>query len=246
MPTAKNNKGPLGDRVTTPDQIAYLNLLVYGRSGVGKTFLCGTAQDHPKTSPVLLLDVEGGTTTLHRRSDIDVIRVKSTNDIVDNYNILRTQNDGYYKTVVIDSLSELQDVDMSEIMRKRDREADIAEIREWGQNRNHIRKIIRAFRDLEVNTIVTALLDVDKDSQTGAVTYQPALPGKLQVEIPGFLDIVGYYYATVDEEGIKRTIQFAQTRRVIAKDRTATLGDKLDDPTIPMMWDMLHNGASAR
>jgi len=246
MPLAKD-KGPLADRVTTPDQRSFLNLMVYGLPGAGKTWLSGTAQDHPMTSPVLFLDVEGGTTTLRHRPDLHVIHVRKPTDIAEAHNILRTDNDGYYKTVVIDSLSELQDVDMMEIMRqlvqaKPDRDPDVPDRREWGIGRTHMRKIVRAFRDLEVNTIFTALLNIDKDETTGAITYGPNFPGKLKIELPGFLDVVGYLYATSDGEETKRIIQFAQTRRVLAKDRTSAFGDKLDNPSIPMMWDMLNDG----
>jgi len=240
MAPSQVNKGPLADRVTTPDAINFLNVLAYGLFGSGKTTLAGTAQDHPMTSPILMLDVEGGTTTLRHRKDIDVIQVRSIGDVVDVHNTLRTDNDGFYKTVAIDSLSELHDLDMREIMRRRDPNADVAQIQEWGQARNHMRKIVRAYRDLPMNTIFTAQLDIDKDNITGAIQYSPSFSGKLKTELPGFIDIVGYLYTTIEEEEIIRTIQFGQTRRVMAKDRTGVLGGKLDSPTIPMMWDMIH------
>lgn len=242
-----SSASPLADVVTSPDALGYLNLLVFGQPGAGKTRLVGTAQDHPMTSPLLLLDVEGGTTTLRNRKDIDVIQVRSPKDVIEAHNSLLLENNGYYKTVAIDSLSELQDVDMAEVMRKMlqarpDRDPDIPDMREWGQSRAHIRKIVRAFRDLPLNTIFTALVLVEKNPQTGVTTLYPNLPGKLRIEVPGFLDVVGYLHANVDGGGnIVRTIQFAQTRGVIAKDRTDALGDKIDDPTIPGMWDLLHN-----
>jgi len=243
--------------VMSPDQIEYLNLLVFGEPGAGKTYLAGTAQDHPKTSPVLVLDVEGGTTTLRHRPDVDVIQVRSIEQIIAVHNKLVTDNKGYYKTVVIDSLTELQKLDLSDIMkelvqRRPDRDPDVPDVREWGKTGVHMRKIVRHFRDLPMNTILTALVDPYKDS-TGSVVYYPNLPGKMRTELAGFFDVVGYLYTRPSEEGeengqaINRIIQFTGTQKVIAKDRTATLGHFMENPTIPLMFDAIHgNNANGK
>jgi phage nucleotide-binding protein len=232
--------------VVSPDQIEYLNLLVFGEPGAGKTFLAGTAQDHPKTSPVLILDVEGGTTTLRHRPDIDVVQVRSIQQVVAVHNKLKIENNGYYRTVVIDSLTELQKLDMHDIMkelvtRRPDRDPDVPDVREWGKTGIHMREIVRAYRDLPMNTILTALVDPFKDS-SGLVVLYPNLPGKMRTELAGFFDVVGYLYTRPEEdkEEIKRIIQFTGTQRVIAKDRTATLGHFMEDPTIPTMFDTIH------
>ncbi|MEM4409565.1 MAG: AAA family ATPase, partial [Candidatus Caldarchaeum sp.] len=148
--------------------------------------------------------------------------------------------------VVIDSLTELQKLDMRAIMEAQYRkrpdttDIDVPSQREWGKSIEHIRRVVRAFRDLEANTIFTALMSDSKDDVTGQVTYFPALPGKLKVEVAGFLDIVGYLYVVIDsDKEVYRKIQFTQTQRVVAKDRTSCLGDSLQDPTIPKMWSLI-------
>jgi phage nucleotide-binding protein len=233
--------------VTSPDQIEYLNLLVFGEPGAGKTYLAGTAQDHPKTSPVLVVDVEGGTTTLRHRDDIDVVQARSMQHVVEIHNKLKIDNNGYYQTVVIDSLTELQKLDMAGIMkelveRRPDRDVDVPDVREWGKTGTHMRQIVRAYRDLPMNTILTALVDPFKDS-SGTVVLYPNLPGKMRTELAGFFDVVGYLYTRPDEEKevIDRIIQFTGTQHVIAKDRTAELGNFLVNPTIPEMFDLIHN-----
>lgn len=232
------------------EMVSYLNFLVYGDPGAGKTHLLGTAQDHVDTSPMLLIDVEGGTTTLRKRKDLDVISVRSIKDIEDAYKELYASidvenNSMYYKTIGVDTLTEMQKLDMRDIMReviqrRPDLDPDVPSMREWGKSAEHIRKIVRGFRDLPCNTIFTAHAAADVDNQTNVKTFYPQLPGKLKAEIPGFLDVVGYLTAVHEGDTITRQIQFAKTQRVMAKDRTNALGDVMQAPTIPMMWEAIN------
>lgn len=245
MPSAKP---PIRDSlgVQSPDEISpYLNILIYGQPGVGKTFFAGTAEDSELTSPTIFLDVEGGTTTLRKRKNLDVVRIRSTEELVATHKMLLEQNDNHYKTVVIDSLTELQKLDMHGIMkelvsRRPDLDPDVPSQREWGKSIEHMRRITRAYRDLPMNTIFTCLVVIDKDD-SGTVTYAPSLPGKLKMEISGFVDVVGYLTTATENDETVRRLQFAATKKVIAKDRTASLGDVVDNPTIPMLWEMMHN-----
>jgi len=52
----------------------HFNLLIYGRSGVGKTLLAGSSYAVPEMRRVLLIDIEGGTLTL-RKPFPDVERI---------------------------------------------------------------------------------------------------------------------------------------------------------------------------
>jgi phage nucleotide-binding protein len=237
--------------VQTPEEaVPYLNLLVYGEPGAGKTWLGGTACDSPLTGPVLLLDVEGGAVTLRHRKDLDVIKVRSMKEIQTVQNEIFKATDPYYRTVIIDSLTELQKLDMRTVQEleynknpdKVDKE--VPSQRAWGKSGERMRAIIRDYRDLPVHIIATCLVATEFDEVNGGSNYYPSLPGKLRGDVPGYFDVVGFLKA--EEQRVKgesivtRTLQVAKTRRVIAKDRTSALGNLLTNPTIPDMWDMIH------
>jgi len=252
-------------QVKSPSELVdWINMLIYGEPGVGKTYLCGTAQDHPDTAPVLYLDIDGGITTLRHRTSLDVKAVRSIEKIKRGESEILGINEIYellfqsidretgkipYGTVVIDRLDELADIDMRYIMRdafNRKPESvdiDVPSPREWGINRSHIRKLVRAFRDLPCHVIFVA--GVATTAEEGQpIKYYPGFAGKLRTELPGFVDIVGYYYNDNSTGELQRKIQFQGTRRVQAKDRTGSLGGELVDPTIPVIWEMIQTNTN--
>lgn len=220
--------------------------MVYSKPGGGKTYFGGTAQDDPRTGPMLILDVEGGTLTLRRKPNIDVVQVRSVTEIVQWHKRLLEENDVLgYKTVMIDSGSELAKLDMREIMleaknNRPDINVDVPSPREWGINGEHMRRIVRAFRDLPMNFIMSSHVSEQTD-ELNRIIFQPAFSGKLRVEVPGFLDIVGYMHLKIDDDVTTRVMQFVASNKVTAKDRTGALGTSLENPTIPMILELIHN-----
>lgn len=236
---------------TPPDQAEALNIFLYAETGVGKTHFIGTAADHEALRPVLIFDTEGGTATLRKKGGIDVVKIKTLEDLVKKINELYMHNNGWYKTFAIDSLTELQDVDMRAVMLEAKQTAnnpenvdvDVPSPREWGKSRNHIRKIVRAVRDLEMNTIITAL-QTEFGEEGKPQKIGPNLPGKLRGEISGFVDIVGYYRK---ENNGKRILQLDSTIKVpYAKTRFDELGQLIENPTFPMIYEMIHNGKETK
>lgn len=230
--------------VTRPEEFDYINLFLYGTSGVGKTYYLGTAEECDATFPFLVVDCEGGSKTLRPRKNIDVRHARTVMDIKKIHDDLLFHNHGWYAGVGLDNISEVQDVDIRHIMVEAKETArnpdnidiDVPSPREYGKSRTHMRQIVRAFRDLPMHTFVVALDQEVREGDDKPIRYRPNVTGKLQVEIPAFMDIVGYYYKDANN---RRIMQFAGSRRVIAKTRFPELGDQMFDPTIPKIWDIL-------
>lgn len=221
----------------------YLNFLIYGDPGAGKTVLAGSSDMVEAMAPVLFIDVEGGTFSIRERNPgVDVVRVKSWSDMQKVYDALY-KGDHDYKTAVLDSLTEIQKFSMYNIMRDLirddpDRDPDIPSMREWGKNIEQIRLLVRAFRDLPMNSIFTALAKEDKDPKTGKMKTRPSLSGKLANEVAGFLDIVGYLYTKPVDGNYHRMLLTQPTDQFVAKDRSDNFPQILQDPTMSMVYDI--------
>lgn len=226
---------------TVANQSSHINILIYGDSGVGKTTLAGSADLIPEMRKVLVVDIEGGLLSIKDKyPDVNSVRVKTWDDMQRVYEALRDQQHGY-QTVIVDSLSEAQKMSMDLIMKKlveqhEERNEDVAGIREWNINIEQTRKFVRAFRDLPITTIFTALARTDINKMTGAQKTKPALSGKVADEVAAFLDIVGYLYPKDVEGENKRLLLCTATQGNVAKDRTGKLPQVIFDPTMLDIW----------
>jgi len=206
-----------------------LKMLVYGTSGVGKTVFGSTAP-----AP-LFLDAEGGMLSVSDKN-IDRIKTGEFKDVKDVFMFLKNEKHEY-KTVVLDSLTEIQKKSMDGILKANDR--DMPRINDWGTNIEQTRRMVRNFRDLPLNVIMTALEHAEKEEDDGSIVIQPAVQGKtLPQEVMGFMDIVGYMVARekkneTDKDSkektkakieIVRAIRVQPTATVSAKDRSDKLG----------------------
>jgi len=230
------------------DKEPHFNFLVYGKSGVGKTYLAGSAQAVPEMRRVLYIDVEGGLMTLRKDfPEVETVRVTQWGDLQRVYDALYAGGHGF-NTVILDSLTEIQKFNMSEIMRqliekKPERDPDVPDLREWGKNLEQIRRFVRAFRDLPINVIFTALEREDKDRQLRPVRL-PSLSGKMAQEVAAFLDIVLYYRIAeqADKDGNPQLIRILQSRATestTAKDRSGLLPDVMVNPSMEKLYDLM-------
>lgn len=221
----------------------YINIIVYGDSGVGKTVLAGSASAIAEMSPVIVVDIEGGTMSLNATyPDVTRVRIKTWADMQKVYDELYRGKHGY-KTVVLDSLTEINNFSRQQIMKdlmaaEPGRDPDIPSQREWGKNIEQTRKLVRAFRDLPMNVIFTALSVKDK-APSGLTLTRPSLPGKLSGEVAAFVDIVAYYYIKAKDGAQKRFLLTTGTEKEVAKDRSGRLPSVVEEPTMAKLYDLM-------
>jgi phage nucleotide-binding protein len=239
MPVTELTPEMLGGLEVTTVQAAVtkINMLVYGEPGVGKTVLAASAAAIPEMSPVLIIDIEGGTLSAAKMGfDCKTVRVKKWNDMQKVYDALYRGNHPY-KTIVLDSLTEIQKFSMAEIMVKvveedGDRDPEVPSIREWGKNGEQTRRVVRGFRDLPMNSIFTCLSDADRDKSGNVTKTRPSLSGKLKAEVAGFVDIVAYMYKKTVGDNTQRLLMTSGTDKYVAKDRSDSLPAILQNPTM--------------
>lgn len=129
--------------VGVSETIGNVSVLIYGRAGTGKTTLAAT---FPK--PILLLDVrEQGNDSIAEYSDdeIKVLSVETWEDIEQVYWMLQS-GDHPFKTVVIDTVTQMQDVCMDTILEEDNK--DFATKRDWGTVSGLMKTWIVNYRDL--------------------------------------------------------------------------------------------------
>jgi len=246
--------------IERPEDSSHINMIIYGESGSGKTYLGGTAQDCEDASPVLYIDFEGGTETL-RGKPIDIVRPKNWIDIQNIYDFLVNENDKY-RSVVIDSLTELQKkLSMGSILGELGPDTDrylhleraiAPTISDWLRSGEQMRKVMRAFRDLaylsdrDRRVHVVMLAQEKADDKKGVVC--PSLPGALGVDCGAMVDILARLSrrTITDDDGNTTTRSHLLTDvytdqldvRYLAKNRGGRLPLSIWDPTIEKILEL--------
>lgn len=193
------------------------NFILYGPSGVGKTFSASTIPE--KT---LILSAEKGLRTLVEIApDLDVADINKMDDMRDAALFLANEKHGY-NTVFIDSLSELGEMSLEEAKAKT-RDGRMA----YMMMADSIAGMINTFNNLPVTVIFTAQEQRVAEELLGQVDYlyAPAIPGKaFMAKVPYKLDFVFCLRARVQKESeIERAFQCGPNGDYLAKARSQRL-----------------------
>lgn len=224
-----------------------LKVLIYGASGVGKTYLSGTSNNVEGMAPTLFVDCESGTYTLRKDfSDVDTVRVTNWKELMAVMNFLMNE-DHEYRTVVIDSLTEVQKFSMYFIMSRFNKDPldEKAGWDEYNLNLEAMRRFVRDCRDLDMNVIFTSLLSIDKDAKSGRFIRSPLFTGKFKEEVAALLDEVFFYYPVeqyneeLGQDVTVRALLTSPTDTATAKDRSGMLDQVIVNPTMQILFDLM-------
>lgn len=229
-----------------------LSLVVFGEAGAGKSWLADTAP-----GPRLIFDVEGGTRFTPSRKiywdpkgpppefgpdDSLVVPVTSYKTMQDAAQWLFT---GQLKvnSVIVDSLSEAQ-------LRAKDTilgGTGQMQIQDYGTLLTKVDGLVRAIRDLtnpepgkpeiDVAVFVAGVRERGKDH----TALRPMLVGQMADWLAYRVDVQAYLDVALAEGGeLMHNMQCAPVGGVAAKDRTGKLGAGVEDPTIPMILNLIY------
>lgn len=249
-----------------------LNALVYADPGVGKTLFAATAAEHEEMRDVLILNIEGGLSTLANMPHVYAVdpgydvdpktgnRVRNNVSILDDcenyfWKIMRKE-EGFenVRTVVLDSGSELQNIDLLHIVQKQiddgkrkggEETKDEIYQEDYSNSTNRMRRLLRMFRDAPIHFIVTALVKNTfkkgngKNDEPKLIEVSPQFTAKLSESAQGYVDFVWYLYTDANGDrqllSSKRGVTKAKTRNKIFAE---SLGDKTENPNLAEMYQM--------
>ena len=190
-----------------------VKLLVYGQAGAGKTSLIPTLP-HP-----VVLSAEGGLLSIVD-ADVPFIEISTMADLWEAYEWLTTGGGVEYKSVALDSISEIAEVCLN-TEKKTSKDPRQA----YGEMQTQMADIIRAFRDLpNRHVLMTAKCEKSTD-EAGRILYAPSMPGnKTGQSLPYFFDEVLALRVEKDAEGLSQRALMCDSDGIWqAKDRSGKL-----------------------
>lgn len=228
--------------------------VIYGRAGTGKTTLASTFP-----GPILLLDVrDEGTDSIADVEDVDVTEIETWEDFEDTYWYLK-ENPGLYKTVVVDTITNLQQIAVEDVAARKKKDKRKAgdwgtmTKQDWGNVAQRMKSWLVDYRDLPMETVFLAQdrifnWDEDGDEEVQlAPEVGPRLMPSVSSAINAAVGVIGCTFIRlkryhVKKEGQKKPIEKEKIQyclRIgpnpvyitkIRKPRKADLPDVIVDP----------------
>lgn len=183
-----------------------IKCLIYGSSGSGKTTFAASAPNPIfASSEKWLMSI--------RKYAPAYTEINSLWDLKELLKFLREEKHDF-KTVIIDSITEINDIIKNAIEKKSGRGM---QLQDWWTLWKEIKSILRDFRDLPMHVIFIAQETIDKDEDKISKIL-PSLNGKSATDIAYYMDVVWYVY--IDKKDWLRKINTSPNSYYLSKDRT--------------------------
>ena len=208
MPRRKTKSSSILDRAQPVSSLQdNLAMLVYGRSGTGKTQFGST---FPR--PSLVIDInEKGTETIAQEEDIDLLRINKWSEFEEAY--WELQSGSHYASIIIDQITNLQDMGMAEVRRRRKKkDTDLFSTRNWGELSGMLKTWVVNYKELsdQYNVLLIAHergFDEGED-EDGAINPNigARVMPSLADAINGAMDSIGCTFIREDEDKEKNRV----------------------------------------
>lgn len=222
-------------RLNNPVGPRKLKAFFYGAPGTGKTTLIGTA---PK---LLLLDVDGGATSVRGQPNVTTFRVEKWGDLDDALFTLYREDHGF-ESVAIDTLTTMQEVAAVH--------AKLHDVLLSNQDPRRAYSVMAAmarhklslFHSLDMHVLFTAHLrlkdgpDDTADVEEGTFPLVPDIQPAVQRTALALPDIIGRTFLKDMGNGkLQHAIMFGPDERTVAKQRRFGLAREVTGLTIPKL-----------
>lgn len=213
-----------------PNQVKFL---AYGESGVGKTVF---ASSWPGA---VFLDIDKGMASVSRK----VYRIPiSTWDQLEQAERFLAHEEHPFKTVVVDSLNELQWLKMRTLLKDfpkiRRAYVDLPSQSDYGKMLDDYEVMVRKLKALSMNIVYICNVS-SQQYETDLV--QPQLVGKNSARnLARMMDIIGYLYKVEsggEDEERKSRIMVFDAVQYVTKDRSDVLPELLTNPTYAGLYE---------
>lgn len=207
-----------------------INVMVYSKSGVGKTTLAATAKDN------IILSSENGLLSLGDH-DIPAIEITKFADIKESYEwVASSKEAAQFQTVTLDSITDIGEMVITYYkgLYKDPRQA-------YGELVIKVHDTIKKFLDLSSKNIYMIAKEARfKDEVTGGFFYGPAMPGqRLPQDLPYLYDEVFHLEIGMTDSGKKyRFLRTQPDDQYDAKDRSGAL-DEVERPHLDHVFNKI-------
>lgn len=230
----------------------YEKILIYGRSGAGKTRVSASAPN------VVIVDIDEKGTKSTLDIDPHAYRVQAVDEFVEMYWYLAAGNHSF-ETVAVDGVTGLSTLFLNFVLGEAaqldaSRDPDMPSRQIYGKVNKLMKNWLTNYKNLDMHVVFTALTRVNKeggfdddedDDLGGAVTIGPAVSPGIATHLEAACDTIGYLHTRqvlVKKKGeekrrkvTRRRLLTGPNERYDTKDRNNAFGEYVDNPNLTEM-----------